>query len=286
MAAIGPNLGSFFLFRITVMVQKFIIGKKGTSSQVFTDDGVRVPTTQVHTNPCYVVDIKTQSKDGYWAIKLGFGETRNIKKPQSGMIKKAGIKTPLRFFKEIRLDTFNQTLELAETEGKKKGIKLGELELHVGDTVNPESLFTKGDKVQVTGVSKGKGFQGVVKRHGFAGGPRTHGQSDRERAPGSIGQSATPGRVYKGKKMAGRMGTDTVTVMNLEILDVTNDGLTIRGLVPGVKEGLLVIKSGDAIPEPKEEPVEEPEKQEEPVKKEEAAKEDKKEEKEVTEEKK
>ncbi len=125
----------------------------------------------------------------------------------------------------------------------KKGIIFGETKIFIGDSIKPTVVFKKGDLVKVSGTSKGKGFQGVVKRHHFAGGPKTHGQSDRERAPGSIGSTTTPGRVYKGKRMAGRMGGERVTVRNLEIVEVKDDGIVVKGLVPGAKKGLLEIVS-------------------------------------------
>ncbi len=230
------------------MIQKFILGTKGISTQVFTDNGIRIPTTSVHTRPCYVVGVRTKDADGYWAIQLGFGQTKSIKKPQQITLSKAGIKTPLRFLREVRLDGPNQKLPLSVIEGKNKGVKVGEVEFHVGDEVDASKFFAKGDKVEVTGTSKGKGFQGVVRRHGFAGGPRTHGQSDRERAPGSIGMTTTPGRVFKGKRMAGRMGNDTVTVKNLEVVNVTADGVVLKGLVPGSVGGLLIVRSAHQLP--------------------------------------
>ena len=118
-----------------------------------------------------------------------------------------------------------------------------EHKIKVGDEIKPTLFFKKGDLIDISGISKGKGFQGVVKRHGFAGGPRTHGQSDRERAPGSIGQTTTPGRVFKGKRMAGRMGGKRATVKKLQIVDVNDDGLVVKGLVPGAIGGLLEVRS-------------------------------------------
>ena len=114
-------------------------------------------------------------------------------------------------------------------------------EVKVGDKIKASDLFLKGDKISVSGVSKGKGFSGVVKRWGFAGGPKTHGQSDRERAPGSIGQTTTPGRVYKGKRMAGKMGKETVTIKNLQVMNITETDLTVKGLVPGPRGTLVTI---------------------------------------------
>lgn len=233
----GAPIWGFFYF-----MYGFILGEKKEQSQRFTEGGESVPVTLIKTSPCYLVDIKRPEKHGYFSLKLGFGATKNIKKPQEGELKKAGIKTPLHFFREIRLDRYKQNIEAIEENGK-KGLKLGELKIFQGDELKATALFKKGDVVEVSGTSKGKGFQGVVKRHGFAGGPRTHGQSDRERAPGSIGQTTTPGRVYKGKRMAGHMGHKRVTVKGLTIIEVTDDGLCIGGLVPGSKRGLLEIRS-------------------------------------------
>lgn len=218
----------------------FILGEKSVQSQRFTEEGVRIPTTFIATPQCYVVEIMTPEKNGYFAVLLGSGKLSTIKKSVHGKTKKAGIETPLRYFKEVRLD-MHKDVVFAEVEGKPT-LTIGETTLQIGDVVTP-SLFKSGDMVKVTGVSKGKGFQGVVKRHGFAGGPRTHGQSDRERAPGSIGQTTTPGRVYKGKRMAGHMGTDTVTVRGLQVVEVTENGLYVKGLVPGGVNGLLQVET-------------------------------------------
>jgi len=195
-------------------------------SQSFVE-GRRVPVTKVMAGPCVVTQIKKEDKDGYWAVQLGFGEKRikNVTKPMQGHLR--GVikeqKAP-RFLREIRLES--------------------EPTFKVGDIVSASEIFKVGDIIQVTGTSKGKGFAGVVKRWHFAGGPRTHGQSDRERAPGSIGQTTTPGRVLKGKKMAGRMGGERVTLKNLQIVSVnpeTNE-VEISGPVPGVTGGLLIVK--------------------------------------------
>ena len=203
-----------------------ILASKGSMSQTFVE-GRRVPVTKVVAGPCVVTQIKKEDKDGYWAVQLGFGEKRikNITKPLQGHLKSLikDKKAP-RFLREVRLEK--------------------EPEYKVGDIIGASDIFNKGDVISVSGTSKGKGFAGVVKRWGFAGGPRTHGQSDRERAPGSIGQTTTPGRVFKGKKMAGRMGGERVTVKNLQIVSVdpeTNE-IEILGAVPGIKEGLLIVK--------------------------------------------
>lgn len=207
----------------------FILGEKSDQSQTFDEQGIRIPTTFIKTTPCYLVDVKSTAKHGYSALIFGFGLTKNIKKPVEGQLKKAGIKTPLHFLREFRVQ--ETALEVYK--------------IHQGKEIKPSIFFKKGEFVDVSGVSKGKGFQGVVKRHRFAGGPRTHGQSDRERAPGSIGQTTTPGRVFKGKKMAGRMGNKKIMVKKLKIIEVTDDGLVIKGLVPGARRGLLEIKSSN-----------------------------------------
>ncbi len=220
----------------------FILGQKSQQSQTFNDKGIRIPTTSIKTSPCYLIDIKSPKENGYFSVKVGFGQTKNIKKPTQGELTKAGIKTPLRFLKEFRLDKLAGAIKPISEE-KKKGLQIGEIKIYVGDEIKPSVLFRKGELVDVSGRAKGKGFQGVVKRHHFAGGPHTHGQSDRERAPGSIGQTTTPGRVYKGKRMAGRMGGQRVTIKKLEVVEAKDDVLVVKGLVPGEKAGLLEIIS-------------------------------------------
>lgn len=218
----------------------FILGSKSTQSQRFNDKGQRVPTTFINTNSCWLTDVKMPSKHGYFSVKLGFGQIKNIKRPVQKELEKAGIKTPLRFLREFRLEKYGDNVKTVEENGK-QGITIGEAKIFVGEEIKPTIFFKKGDKVVVSGVSKGKGFQGVVKRHHFKGGPRTHGQSHGERAPGSIGMTTTPGRVFRGKRMAGRMGNDRVTVKGLEIVEVKEDGIIVKGLVPGYKGGLLEI---------------------------------------------
>lgn len=203
-----------------------ILGKKGVCSQTFVQ-GFRIPVTKVEAGPCVVTQIKKVDIDGYWAIQLGFSirKTKNTSKSLQGHLKgtKKGEKYP-RFIKEIRSEK--------------------EPEIKVGDVISASEIFNKGDVVAVTGISKGKGFAGVVKRHHFRGGPRTHGQSDRERAPGSIGQTTTPGRVYKGKRMAGRMGGEQVTIKNLHIINVNPESseIEISGQIPGTIGSLVRIK--------------------------------------------
>lgn len=220
---------------------KFILGEKKEQSQQFTEKGKRIPVTYIKTTPCMLIDIQMPSKQGYCAVKLGFGNTKKIVKSQLGETKKAGIKTPLRFFKEFRLPKDIEK-EIIEENGK-RGIVFGETKVFIGDAINPTVIFKNGDLVKISGISKGKGFQGVVKRHHFAGGPKTHGQSDRQRGPGAIGSTTTPGRVYKGKRMAGRMGGERISVKNLEIIEINNEGIKVKGLVPGTKGGLLEVVS-------------------------------------------
>ncbi|MGB2731442.1 MAG: 50S ribosomal protein L3 [Microgenomates group bacterium] len=213
----------------------YILGEKAHQSQQFTSDGVRVPTTTIKSASCYCIGLTDTS------IKLGFGRGKNVKKPQVGELKKAGIETPLRFFREIKLNKLKEA-SIADENGKKT-LTLGEFKIVVGDQIKPNAIFKEGELVTVTGISKGKGFQGVVKRHGFAGGPKTHGQSDRWRAPGSIGQTTTPGRVYKGKRMAGRMGNDRVSVKGLMVMGVSDDQIIVKGLIPGARTALISIVS-------------------------------------------
>lgn len=185
-----------------------ILGKKIRQSQIFEEKGKRVPATYISAGPCVVARIKTLEKDGYEALQLGFGFPE---------------KKPPRFLREVPF--------MMDKEEPGMIIKAGD-------------VFKPGDTVSVSGISKGKGFAGVVKRWHFAGGPKTHGQSDRLRAPGSIGSSTTPGRVYKGKKMAGRLGGEKVTVKNLKVISVDSEKnlLIIKGLVPGGRNNLLVIR--------------------------------------------
>ena len=201
-----------------------LIGIKGIQSQKFLENGARVPVTQISTGDALVVSLKTQNKDKYSAVQLGIGIKKKTSKAILGHAKKAGADMAPRFLKEIRVVDADEVLP-------EKGSKL-----------KASDVFKPGDIVDVQGHSKGKGFAGVVKRHGFHGGPKTHGQSDRHRAPGAIGQGTTPGRVYRGKKMAGRMGNADVTLKNLLVIDVKDDELYIKGLVPGFKGSLVIIK--------------------------------------------
>lgn len=201
---------------------KYILGEKQKMSQIFTQDAKVVPVTPVHASPVIVTQVKTQEKDGYNAIQVGYGTQKKhrINKAQQGHSKDLG---DFRYYKEIRLDA--------------------PAEVKVGDSIDL-SNFEEGEKVQVTSTSKSKGFQGVVKRHGFAGGRRSHGQKHEERAPGSIGATG-PQRVFKGVRMAGRMGGDRVTVSNLKVakVDAVNNMIYIKGAVPGVPGALVEIQS-------------------------------------------
>ncbi len=197
-----------------------IIGKKLGMSQVFEDDGKVAAVTAIEAGPCTVTQVKTVDKDGYNAVQLGFGETKRLKSSQRGHLKEAG---QFKHLREFRLD---------DTK-----------EVEVGQKIDV-GLFKAGDLIDITGVSKGKGFAGVVKRYHFAGGPKTHGQSDRHRAPGSIGAGTSPGRVLKGSRMAGHMGNQQVTARNLEVFeaDPARNLLLVKGAVPGGKNGLVLIK--------------------------------------------
>ena len=203
-------------------MKKFIIGTKDKMVQFFTENGTCLPATLIDAGPVVVTQIKTIESDGYRAIQVGFGERRNkvihnsVKGHTKEALEKVGMKDlGFAFIKEFRL-----------TEGDKT-------EYAVGDKIDA-SIFDEGQKVQVTGTSKGKGFQGVVKRHGFHGGPRTHGQKHSEREPGSIGATG-PQRVFKGTRMGGRMGSDRVMVKNLRVLavDAKNNKMLIGGAIPG-----------------------------------------------------
>lgn len=228
----SPNLGAYFFMKA------FILGRKGETIQQFTESGDRIPVSYIYTSPCYIVSLKTNETTGRWTFKLGTGLAKHINKPQQGELKKAGIQTPLRFLREVTMSGEKEML--VEKDGA-KGVKLADVELFSGSEIKANTMFKKDDLVTVQGISKGKGFQGVVKRHKFAGGPRTHGQSDRERAPGSIGQTTTPGRVYKGKRMAGRMGNQQTSIKGLRVIEATEDKLTIKGVIPGAQGSFLVI---------------------------------------------
>jgi len=201
-----------------------IIGKKIGMTRVFDQEGRAIPVTVIEAGPCPVVQIKTSEREGYDAVQLGFGQKRKklFTLPVLGHFQKAQVE-PRRVLREFRTDRVGE-------------FKVGQ-ELKV-------SIFSAGDKVDVMGVSKGLGFQGGVRRHHFRGGPKSHGQSDRLRAPGSIGASSYPSRVYKGQRMAGRMGGRQITIKRLEVVQVDQERnlLLIRGAVPGKANSYLTIR--------------------------------------------
>jgi len=201
---------------------KGLIGKKVGMTQIFDANGAAVPVTIIEAGPCFVTQVRTPEAEGYSAVQLGFDEVKpkRLTGGELGHLKRNNL-PPLRFVREFR--------------AKEPQVKEGEQV-----TV---SLFSIGDRVDVIGTSKGKGFQGGVKRYHFRGGPRTHGASDRERAPGSRSSTTTPGRVYKGSRGPGHMGDDRVTAQNLriEFIDPERNLLGVRGAVPGARGGLLLI---------------------------------------------
>ena len=199
-----------------------LLGKKLGMLQTFGKNGVVLGCTVLEVGPCVVTQVRTKERDGYEAVQLGYGAKKRLNEPEKGHLKAAGAGN-LRYLREFKADN--------------------PAEIKVGQKFGVE-LFKPGDRVDVTGTSKGKGFAGVVKRHGFHGGPKTHGQSDRHRAPGSIGSGTTPGRVLKGLKMAGHMGDRRVTVKNLEVVE-SNPArgiLLVRGAVPGANNSLVQVR--------------------------------------------
>lgn len=218
---------------------KEILGKKLGMTRIFNEQGDSLPCTVIEAGPCPVVAVKTPERDGYSALQVGFGKLSKARakdksrrrssqasKPVAGHFAKAGV-APTQYLRELRCD---------------------EAEYKQGDVIKV-GLFKEGDIVDVTGISRGLGFSGVMKRYGFKGGQRTHGQKDRERAPGSIGQSSYPSRVFKGMKMAGRMGKDKVTVLKLQILKIIEDQnlLIVSGPIPGHKGSIVKIRSSNRV---------------------------------------
>lgn len=202
------------------MAVEGLLGRKLGMVQVFQADGTVVGCTVLEAGPCLVTQVKTKDRDGYEAVQLGFGTKKRLNEPEKGHLKGLGN---LRYLREFKADSL---------EG-----------IEVGQRIGVE-LFQPGDRVDVSGISKGRGFAGGVKRHGFHGGPKTHGQSDRHRAPGSIGSGTTPGRVLKGQKMAGHMGDERTTIRNVEVIEANpaRGILIIKGPVPGAKDGLVRIR--------------------------------------------
>lgn len=205
-------------------MKKGLIGKKIGMTQIFNEEGKVIPVTVIEAGPCVVSQVKTEETDGYNSIQLGFGAIKESKvnKPERGHFTKANI-APARYLREIRVDSIE--------------------DVKVGDELKAD-IFMAGDKIDIQGTSKGKGFQGVIKRHGQHRGPMGHG-SMYHRRPGSMGSTSTPGRVFKGKKLPGHMGAETVTIQNLEVIKVDLDKniILVKGSVPGAKGSILKIKS-------------------------------------------
>lgn len=200
-----------------------IIGRKIGMTSVYSVEGKATPCTVIEAGPCVVTQVKTSDRDGYDAIQLGFGERKEKNTPNA----------LLGHFKKVKTTPKSN---LVEFDGFEQELKAGE--------VVDASLFAEGDFVNISGISKGKGFQGVVKRHGFGGSETTHGQQSMRRAPGSIGAASTPGRVFKGKKMAGQTGNKKVTIENLQVLKVLADKniLVVKGSIPGAKGSTVIIE--------------------------------------------
>ena len=206
-------------------MQKAIIGKKVGMTQIFDEAGKVVPVTVIEAGPCTVVQKKTAEKEGYSAVQLGFSDIkeRKLTKPEKGHLEKAGV-APKKYLKEFRLE---------DTES-----------LNVGDEIKADT-FAEGDKIDVTGTSRGKGFAGVVKRHGAAIQKRSHGGGPVHRHAGSMGSSATPAKIRKGKMGAGRMGVDQVTIQNLDVVKVDPELnlIAVRGAIPGPRGGIVYLKT-------------------------------------------
>lgn len=205
---------------------KGIIGKKIGMTQIFDEKGNVIPVTVIEAGPCYVTQIRTEARDGYAAVQLGFSETKpaRLTKPQLGHLQKNSLNA-LRVLREFRFKDGNLP-DVAE-----------------GAEIKCD-VFETGEHVDIIGTSKGRGFAGGIKRHNFNRQPKTHGQSDRERAPGSVGMREYPGRTLKGKRMAGHMGSERVTIQNLEVVvvDAEKNLLAVRGSVPGAKGGIVIVK--------------------------------------------
>jgi large subunit ribosomal protein L3 len=202
---------------------KGLIGKKIGMTQIFDASGVAIPVTLIEAGPCFVTQVRTAEKDGYTAVQLGFEEVKpkRLTGGEMGHLKRNNL-PPMRILREFRIK---------------------DPQVNEGDQVTV-ALFAVGERVDVTGTSKGKGFAGAVKRYHFRGGPRTHGQSDRERGPGSRSSTTTPGRVYKGSRGPGHMGDDRVTAQGLKVVLVDSERnlLGVRGAIPGSRNGLVLIK--------------------------------------------
>ena len=205
-------------------MNKGLIGKKVGMTQIFDEQGKVIPVTVIEAGPCVIAQIKTTETDGYNAIQLGFGEVKEhkVNKPVKGHFTKSKL-TPKKHLREFRLDSVEN--------------------MNVGDELKVDT-FEAGEKLDIQGTSKGKGFQGVIKRHGQSRGPMGHG-SMYHRRPGSMGPTSTPGRVFKGKKLPGHMGRETITIQNLEVIriDLDKNAILVKGSVPGAKGAILKLKS-------------------------------------------
>lgn len=206
-------------------MQKCMLGRKIGMTQIFTDEGIMVPVTVVEAGPLSVLQVKNEEIDGYKSIKVGFEDIKEkrLNRPTKGQFDKAGVSTK-RFIREFRLDN-------AES-------------YELGQEIKVNEMFQEGDKIDVSGVSKGKGYQGTVKRYGTSRGPESHG-SGYHRGVGSLGPNSDPSRVFKGKRLPGHMGSENVTVQNLSVarVDAERNLLLIRGAIPGPKGGLVIIKN-------------------------------------------
>jgi len=205
-------------------MSKFILGKKIGMTQVFDENGIVIPVTVIQAGPCAVVQKKTVENDGYTAIRLGFEDVpeKKLNKPELGLFKKINV-TPKRYLREFRTDDADK--------------------FEVGQQINVADMFASGDRIDVTGISKGKGFQGVMKRFGSSRGPESHG-SKYHRRVGTMGAGTSPGRVFKGKKLPGHMGKDRVTVQNLDVVKVDGERnlMLVKGAVPGPRGGLVIVR--------------------------------------------
>jgi large subunit ribosomal protein L3 len=207
---------------------KGILGEKVGMTQIFTEDRRALPVTVIKAGPCWVSQVKTPEVDGYAAVQLAFGSNEGANRPETGHAKKAGIDEAPAYVVELR----------TEPDGLEPGQELR------------ADVFAAGERVDVVGVSKGKGFAGVMKRHGFSGLGASHGTQAKHRSPGSVGACATPSRIFKGMKMAGQMGHERVTILNLEVVeaDAERNLLLIKGAVPGPNGGLVMVKTAVKTP--------------------------------------
>ena len=211
------------------MTIQAILGRKIGTTEMVRQTGDIDCVTAIVAGPCTITQLKTKDNDGYSAVQIGFEETKTVNKPMSGHLSATG--NNFKHLAEVRLPNPEPIEPEAESP------------LNVGQVIDVSS-FTVGDRIDVTGYSKGRGFAGTIKRHGFHGGPKTHGQSDRHRAPGSIGAGSTPGKVIKGMKMSGHYGDDKVTVQNLEVVrtDSVHNLIFVKGAIPGARNSIIYLR--------------------------------------------